>query len=31
VENIIYEKGDFGAVPDLEKNYTEEYKYDIYY
>lgn len=31
VENVIYEKGDFGAVPDLEDSYTEEYDYDIYY
>ena len=31
VENVIYEKGDFGAVPDLEDSYTEEYEYDIYY
>lgn len=31
VENIIYEKGDFGVVPDLEDSYIEEYEYDIYY
>lgn len=31
VENIIYKKGDFGAVPDLEDSYTDEYEYDIYY
>lgn len=31
VENIIYEKGDFGAVPDLENSYTDEYEYEIYY
>lgn len=31
VENIIYKKGDFGAVPDLEDFYTDEYEYDIYY
>ena len=31
VENIIYKKGDFGAVPDLEDSYTDEYEYEIYY
>jgi uncharacterized protein YcgL (UPF0745 family) len=27
----INKKGDFGAVPDLEDFYTDEYEYDIYY
>ena len=31
VENTIYEKDEFGGVPDLEKSYVDEYVYTIYY
>ena len=31
VENIIYEKDEFGGTPDLNKSNVEEYEYEIYY